>query len=72
MIILQIKVNSFTLSSPSLTPLGIAVSPLLALCNHSCEPNAIVVFPDGVRGGMQLIAIRDVQAGEEVSLASNL
>ncbi|WVQ66767.1 uncharacterized protein L199_004958 [Kwoniella botswanensis] len=58
-------VNSFTLSSPSLTPIGVSNSPLMALSNHSCDPNAIVVFPNGAKY-MELIAIKDIQLDEEI------
>ncbi|KLO09410.1 SET domain-containing protein [Schizopora paradoxa] len=37
--------NSFTLSTPSLSPIGVAVSPLAALINHSCDPNVAILFP---------------------------
>jgi hypothetical protein len=36
------------------------------MANHSCEPNAVVVFPNGGRS-MELIAIRDMEPNEEVS-----
>lgn len=42
------------------------MSPTMALCNHSCEPNAVVVFSKGAGSGMDLVAIRDIEAGEEV------
>ncbi|KAK6909187.1 hypothetical protein I203_103204 [Kwoniella mangroviensis CBS 8507] len=58
-------VNSFTLSSPSLTPIGVSNSPLMALSNHSCDPNAIVVFPNGAKY-MELIAIKDIQIDQEI------
>ncbi|WWC72282.1 uncharacterized protein I206_106244 [Kwoniella pini CBS 10737] len=58
-------VNSFTLSSPSLSPIGVSNSPLMALSNHSCDPNAIVVFPNGGKY-MELIAIKDISPDEEV------
>ncbi|WWC64872.1 uncharacterized protein I303_107486 [Kwoniella dejecticola CBS 10117] len=58
-------VNSFTLSSPSLSPIGVSNSPLMALSNHSCDPNAIVVFPDGGQN-MELIAIKDIDIGDEI------
>ncbi|KAF9525238.1 hypothetical protein CPB83DRAFT_870963 [Crepidotus variabilis] len=44
-IVSQFTTNTFTISSPELTPLGACISPLVALINHSCEPNAVVVFP---------------------------
>ncbi|KAJ4472771.1 hypothetical protein C8J55DRAFT_579714 [Lentinula edodes] len=37
--------NTFTVTDPTLIPLGAAVSPVVALINHSCDPNAVVVFP---------------------------
>lgn len=36
------------------------------MANHSCEPNAVAVFPNGGRS-MELIAIRDIEPNEEVS-----
>ena len=66
----QFVTNTFTLTSPSLTPIGIAVSPVVALINHSCEPNAVVVFP---RAGplereprIEVIALRPIKEDEEV------
>ncbi|KAK4689455.1 hypothetical protein P7C73_g669, partial [Tremellales sp. Uapishka_1] len=59
-------VNSFTLSSPSLSPIGVSTSPIVALCNHSCQPNAVVVFPGLVGGEMNVVAIRDLAPGEEI------
>ncbi|WVQ83738.1 hypothetical protein IAT38_005882 [Cryptococcus sp. DSM 104549] len=63
-----LKVNSFTLSSPSLAPIGVASSPLLALANHSCAPNAVVVFPKGGKT-MDVVAISDISPGEEILTA---
>ncbi|OCF30915.1 hypothetical protein I316_07440 [Kwoniella heveanensis BCC8398] len=59
------KVNSFTLSSPNLSPLGVSTSPIVALANHSCDPNAVVVFPKGGRT-MEVIAIKDISPGDEI------
>jgi SET and MYND domain-containing protein len=61
----QMAINCFTLSSPSLTPIGIAMSPSVALFNHSCRPNAVVVFPQGSKH-MAVVAIADIREGEEV------
>ncbi|KAH9962254.1 SET domain-containing protein [Russula dissimulans] len=64
--------NSITLTSPSLAPLGVCVSPLVALINHSCDPNAVVVFPRSAKDPvslepeMHVVAIRDISPGEEI------
>jgi hypothetical protein len=59
------------LSTPDLTPIGVAISPTIALFNHACAPNAVVVFPEGcppgAEGGMKVVLISDIQPGEEVS-----
>jgi hypothetical protein len=39
---------------------------VVAMANHSCEPNAVVVFPNGGRS-MELTAIRDIEPNQEVS-----
>lgn len=62
----QFMTNSFTLSSPSLTPIGVAINPTVALFNHSCWPNAAVVFPSGTKAGMHVVALRPIGADEEV------
>ncbi|KIO17648.1 hypothetical protein M407DRAFT_32673, partial [Tulasnella calospora MUT 4182] len=65
-------VNSFTLTNPSLTSIGVAISPLAALINHSCEPNAVVVFPRSSTvpqpgsDPLEVVAIKDIAAGEEI------
>lgn len=63
---IQFMSNSFTLASPSLAPLGVAIHPTAALFNHSCWPNAVVVFPEGGKGGMHIVALRAIEEGEEV------
>lgn len=67
----QFTTNTFTLTSPSLTPLGVTVSPLIALINHSCDPNAVVVFPRSNNDSskepmMHLVALREIAENEEV------
>ncbi|KIJ28651.1 hypothetical protein M422DRAFT_189461, partial [Sphaerobolus stellatus SS14] len=75
-LISKFTTNTFTLSTPTLTPIGTSVSPLAALFNHSCRPNAVIVFPrtphpsTGASGSsepsLHVIAIRDIEPGEEV------
>ncbi|KAJ6529128.1 hypothetical protein DFH09DRAFT_1327370 [Mycena vulgaris] len=66
--------NTFTITDPSLTPLGASVSPPVALINHSCDPNAVVVFPRARSNPsqeplMQVIALRAIAADEEILTA---
>jgi hypothetical protein len=62
----QFQTNSFTLSSPDLSPLGALISPHAAMANHSCIPNAVVVFPLGAGRGLEIVAIGEIGPGEEV------
>lgn len=41
------------------------MSPTAALFNHSCSPNAVVVFPNGSKE-MVVVAIANIEAGQEV------
>jgi hypothetical protein len=68
--------NTFTISTPALMPIGACVSPVVALINHSCDPNAVVVFPRA--GGesrkyeeplMQVIALKCIAPDEEVCVS---
>lgn len=66
--------NTFTITDPSLTPLGASVSPPVALINHSCDPNAVVVFPRARASPaqeplMQVIALREIAPNEEILTA---
>lgn len=66
----EFTTNSFSLTTPSLSPIGVVVSPLAALINHSCAPNAVVVFPRHMAHSptpLAVIALRDIEPGEEVS-----
>ena len=68
----QFITNTFTVTDPTLVPLGAAVSPVVALINHSCDPNAVVVFPRVFSDPknneplMHVVAIRDIQPEEEL------
>ncbi|KAG8733647.1 hypothetical protein FRC11_004331 [Ceratobasidium sp. 423] len=64
--------NAHTLSTPSLTPIGVAISPVAALINHSCIPNCVVVFPKAseskkVPNEMLIIAIGKILPGTELT-----
>ncbi|KAI5475460.1 hypothetical protein MNV49_001351 [Pseudohyphozyma bogoriensis] len=63
--------NSFSLTTPHLTNIGVSISPLVALINHSCSPNAVVVFPSfpstsTTSKHMRAVAISPISPGEEV------
>lgn len=64
----QFGLNSFSLTLPDLSNIGVAICPTVAVINHSCVPNCAVVFSDGPSGRMQVIAFRDIAAQEEVRL----
>lgn len=61
--------NSFSLTDPHLNNVGVAVSPAVALINHSCSPNAVVVYPvhaSPAKDWMKVQAIRPIAKGEQV------
>ncbi len=70
--LLQFTTNTFALTSAALDPIGVCVSPTLALANHSCVPNAVVVFPrtpvspSKQEPGAHLISLQDIKEGEQV------
>ncbi|KAI8952396.1 hypothetical protein F4801DRAFT_229674 [Xylaria longipes] len=56
--------NAFVLSSPlDHVPLGIGFDPLICSANHSCDPNACLIFN---QPGHEIRALRPIKAGEEV------
>ncbi|KAK7457072.1 hypothetical protein VKT23_010373 [Stygiomarasmius scandens] len=71
-LISRFTTNTFAITDPSLTSLGASVSPIVALINHSCDPNAVVVFPrasadpKALEPLMQVVALRDIHPGEEI------
>ncbi|KIM40724.1 hypothetical protein M413DRAFT_446114 [Hebeloma cylindrosporum] len=74
-LISRFTTNTFTVSTPSLAPLGSCVSPAVALINHSCDPNAVVVFPratETAKGDeplMQVIALKNISVDDEILTA---
>ncbi|KAI9063571.1 SET domain-containing protein [Trametes sanguinea] len=74
-LISRFTTNTFTLSSVALTPIGICIAPTIAFANHSCEPNAVIVFPRASNTprskepSMNLIALREIAPGKEVRIA---
>ncbi|KAI0693920.1 SET domain-containing protein [Cerioporus squamosus] len=74
-LISRFTTNTFTLTAPSLTPIGICVAPTVAFANHSCDPNAVIVFPRSPSASsakeplLHLVALRDIAAGKEVRIS---
>ncbi|KAF2088201.1 SET domain-containing protein [Saccharata proteae CBS 121410] len=62
----RILTNSLTLTSANLDPIGICLDPLGCAANHSCEPNAFVVF-DGA--DMSFRALKPVRKDEEIFIS---
>lgn len=71
-------VNSFTLTSPTFDPIGLALHPKSALFNHSCDPNAFVRFDvppepevDGIPalGSISVHTLRPVATDEEITIS---
>lgn len=74
----QLIVNSFTLTTPTLHPIGLVLHPKAALLNHSCNPNAVVrcdarlsphdsTFPQ--YGSLAIHALRPISKGEEITVS---
>lgn len=60
------KSNNFTIDDKDMFPIGEGTYPIAALFNHSCRPNAVVMF-DGAYASIR--AIEDIQPGKEITIA---
>jgi len=75
---MQFTTNAFAVTDPSLTPIGVCISPTVALFNHSCEPNAVLVFPRSEYWSkkdepmVEVVTVKDIAANEEVSFVNLL
>ncbi|KAL1743961.1 hypothetical protein HDZ31DRAFT_83068 [Schizophyllum fasciatum] len=64
--------NSYTVTTADLTPVGACVSPVVSLINHSCSPNAAIVFPRMSKDPsiqepqISVVALRDIQPTEQI------
>lgn len=58
--------NAFRATLPDDTPIGLCYEPTLALANHSCVPNAFIMF-DG--RGISLMALDPIKAGEQIFIS---
>lgn len=67
---LAVHLQFLLLTTPHLSNIGVSISPLAALLNHSCTPNAVVVFPSRPTPSsprfMRIIAISPIKEGDEV------
>ncbi|KAI0711226.1 SET domain-containing protein [Earliella scabrosa] len=74
-LISRFTTNTFTLTDPSLTPIGICIAPSVAFANHSCDPNAVIVFPrapsssPSLEPRLRLVALRDIALGKEIRIS---
>ena len=62
----RILINSHTLTTPTLDPLGLCLSHLSALLNHSCEPNAAIIFSGS---SLTLRSLAAIPANSELSIS---
>ncbi|KAL9085785.1 MAG: hypothetical protein Q9165_007417 [Trypethelium subeluteriae] len=58
--------NALTLVTPTFDPLGICIDPLVCSANHSCDPNAVVVF-DGP--SLSLRTLKAIKQDEEALIS---
>ncbi|KAM5533874.1 hypothetical protein V8D89_012414 [Ganoderma adspersum] len=74
-LISRFTTNTFTLTTPALAPIGICVSPMVAFVNHSCDPNAVIVFPRADSASpaeeprLHLVALRNIAPGKEIRIS---
>lgn len=78
-----LTINSFTLTNLFFEPVGIALHPLPATINHSCDPNTIIRFdvhdmssslasaqPNTIlRTTLTVQSLRNIKAGEEITIS---
>ena len=62
----QILRNSLTLTSPVLDPMGIAVDPFACSANHSCEPNASILFD---QPSLMMRSLSPIRKDEEIFIS---
>ena len=58
--------NTLALLAPTYDSLGLTLDPRISLINHSCEPNAVVVF-DGPK--LAVRSLNPIKKGEEVLIS---
>ncbi|KAK4052618.1 hypothetical protein OIO90_004246 [Microbotryomycetes sp. JL221] len=71
-VIAKVKTNAHGLTGLVMDDIGIALSPSAAMFNHSCLPNAAVVFPHSPASSvkhLRVMALRRIEPTEEISVA---
>ncbi|PVH84318.1 SET domain-containing protein [Cadophora sp. DSE1049] len=61
-----LSTNAFRITLPDNTPVGLCLSPTLARANHSCTPNAFIVFDSR---NVSLRALRPIKKDEEIFIS---
>ncbi|KAH7397999.1 hypothetical protein BKA64DRAFT_745539 [Cadophora sp. MPI-SDFR-AT-0126] len=61
-----LSTNAFRITLPDNTPVGLCFSPTLARANHSCTPNAFIVFDSR---NVSLRALRPIKKDEEIFIS---
>ena len=59
-------INTHTLTTPTLDPIGLCLEPRTALVNHSCTPNAHIVID---RGRLSLRSLQSIPVDAEITLS---
>ncbi|KAK9493195.1 hypothetical protein V1508DRAFT_404069 [Lipomyces doorenjongii] len=59
----KVMTNSASIPNPSYDTVGMMFDPLISLINHSCDPNAVLVFNKNV---LLVRATRQIKEGEEI------
>ena len=62
----RVLTNTHTLTTPTLDPLGLCLSPYSALLNHSCTPNSAVIFSGSK---LTLRSLTAIPAQSELSIS---
>ena len=62
----RILINTHTLTTPKLDPLGLYLSPYSALLNHSCTPNTAIIFSGSI---LTLRSLAAIPAKSELSIS---
>ncbi|KAK9388618.1 hypothetical protein V1515DRAFT_578937 [Lipomyces mesembrius] len=62
----KVMTNSASIANPSYDTVGMMFDPVISLINHSCDPNAVLVFNKNV---LLVRAVREIKEGEEILIS---